>query len=40
MPDNDDDETDPWGSEVIMAVMKEERLNIVQWMVSQMMVNR
>ena len=39
MLDNDDDETNPWDSEVIMALMKEKKLNIVQWMVSQMTVN-
>ena len=40
MPELDDDETDPYDIEMIMAVMKEERLNILKWMVSLMQANR
>ena len=42
VPDDDDDETELASPlyEIIMAMMSGERLDIVEWMVSEMMTNR
>jgi hypothetical protein len=42
MPNDDDDETELTSLlyEIIMAMMSGERLDIVEWMVSEMMTNR